>query len=1537
MNRALLSGLSTLLFPFAAHAAATSAGGYLMRGGYQPRSHARLQIDALSPTVTAPLKAKPSARHAAAPTDVATLDILQQPVATELVVIDGAITDKATLYRGLKPGVVAVEIDPSRPGLPQLADALRGHRNLAAIHVVSHASAGVLLLGNSRITPENAHDGLAALSTLRQAVRPGADLLFYGCDLAASTRGSALLDIFQQQTGLDVAASSNLTGSTALGGDWDLEVVRGSIESTLAFSDKALRDFSQVLVASNGTRNFSGWLGNGTAQLYTTDFRLTARDGNGNNQIVGTYNTGISYMMNGNGNANHYLYLKADGTNTTAFELTGLTAGEAPMLGGAFTNVRIEGQVHGGGTVNSSTLMGNGLDETFTFGSGQLSAFTNIKLQGFKLYFDCDGPCANATVPASFEFRNFTIQNAINTPPPPTVTDGRISISGASGTSSAFKIGDTVTATWDNTAVGDNNSGITGVTMNFSQFGGGSAVAATNSSGTWTATYTITGGSIDATNRNVSVTATSAIGSTTRADSTNATVDSIAPTVTDGRISISGASGVGGAYRIGDTVTATWDNTAGGDNNLDTISSATVNFSQFGGAAAVAATNSSGTWTANYTIVGGAIAMGNRNVSVTAIDDAGNATTASDSTNATVDNIAPSVSSITVSGSPASGDTSMAFTVNFSELVGNVSTDDFTLVRTGSAFGSIASVSASTGSAVDVNIVGISGTGTFKVNLNGGTNIVDGVGNSGPAAYTSGSTHTVNILTAPGAPTIGTATAGDAQASVTFTAPGNNGGSAITTYTATSNPEGKFGSCAGPAACTATVNGLTNGTAYTFTVTATNGVGTSTASGISNSVTPKGNQTITFGNPGTRSFGTSPTLTATASSGLTPTFTSSTTGVCTITSGGALTFVTAGPCTIDADQAGNGTWSAAATVTQPFNVDPIVPGAPTIGTATAGTAQATVTFTAPASTGGAPILAGGYTVTADPGGATGTGSSSPITVTGLTNGTAYSFRVTATNSAGTGSASAASNTVTPAAPQTITFADPGARDFGTSPTLTASSSAGAGYVVTFTSSTPGVCTVSGTTLTFLAAGTCTIDANQAGDASYLAAPQISRSFPVNAVVPGVPTSPVATAGDTQASIAFVAPVNIGGSAITDYTVTVNPPDVAPVKGGSSPIVVTGLTNGVAYSFTVKAENAAGLGSASVASNQVTPRATQTITFAPPSAQNFGTTPTLAATSDSGLMPTFTSSTTGVCTITSVGALTFVTAGACAINADQAGNATYLPAPQVTRSFQVTAVPPTAPTMGTATAGDSQASVAFTAPTSSGGAVITNYIVTVNPGGATVTGTSSPIAVPGLVNGTTYNFTVKAINSAGPGLASGISNDVIPRLLTVVGNLPGTTSTASATLSGGGDACTLDPTSGFASVSNPPPAGKTMPYGEYAFQAAGCVGSVTMSITYPQSLGAGIQFWKYGPATAGAAQSTWFQLNGATLSADGKTVTYTIADNGMGDSDPAQGSIRDPFAPVAGPAMSDPASIPVDAPWALALLTAMLGWLGWRMQRQAASA
>ncbi|MBS1186777.1 MAG: Hemolysin-type calcium-binding region, partial [Burkholderiaceae bacterium] len=138
-------------------------------------------------------------------------------------------------------------------------------------------------------------------------------------------------------------------------------------------------------------------------------------------------------------------------------------------------------------------------------------------------------------------------------------------------------------------------------------------------------------------------------------------IDGIAPTVTDAKISISGASGTGGAYKVGDTVTATWNNTAAGDNNND-IAAVKVDFSQFGGGANVAATNAAGIWSATYTITedgGGSIDATNRNVSVTATDNADNATTTADSTNATVDNDSPgtpnAVAPLTVAENSANG------------------------------------------------------------------------------------------------------------------------------------------------------------------------------------------------------------------------------------------------------------------------------------------------------------------------------------------------------------------------------------------------------------------------------------------------------------------------------------------------------------------------------------------------------------------------------------------------------------------------------------------------------------------------------------------------------------------------------------------------------------------------------------------------------------------------------------------------------------------------------------------------------------------
>lgn len=141
------------------------------------------------------------------------------------------------------------------------------------------------------------------------------------------------------------------------------------------------------------------------------------------------------------------------------------------------------------------------------------------------------------------------------------------------------------------------------------------------------------------------------------------------------------------------------------------------------------------------------------------------------------------------------------------------------------------------GASSPLNVTGLAnGTSyTFTVHA------TNAIGNSAESA----ASNSVTPATVPGAPTIGTATAGAGSASVAFTAPGSNGGSAITGYTATSSPGGITGT---GTSSPITVSGLTGGQAYTFTVTATNAVGTGAASAASNSVTPSAGTFAAVGN-----------------------------------------------------------------------------------------------------------------------------------------------------------------------------------------------------------------------------------------------------------------------------------------------------------------------------------------------------------------------------------------------------------------------------------------------------------------------------------------------------------------------------------------------------------------------------------------------------------------------------------------------------------------------------------------------------------------
>ena len=638
--------------------------------------------------------------------------------------------------------------------------------------------------------------------------------------------------------------------------------------------------------------------------------------------------------------------------------------------------------------------------------------------------------------------------------------------------------------------------------------------------------------------------------------------------------------------------------------------------------------------------------------------------------------------------------------------------------------------------------------------------------------------------TVPDAPTAVVATAGNAQATVSFTAPANNGGSAITSYTVTATPAAGQDLQVSTTATSHIVIGLTNGTSYLFTVTADNAVGSSLGAD-SNSVTP-----VTVPDPPTAvtatpghslaivSFsapladGGSPILSYRATCG-NATAVGATSPI-TVT---GLVDGTAYACTVKASNALGASLASSAAAATPLIT---VPGAPTIVSAALSNGQATIVFTAPSSNGGSAITA--YTATC---GATltGTATASPVTVTGLSGGGTYTCTLTATNAVGI---SADSNAVTlglatvPGAP---TSAAVTAGNTQASVRFTAPANNGGSPITAYTATCGafiGTAAASPVVVTGLSNGStyaCSVTATN-GVGTGLASNSVNVTL---GNVPGAPRATGATAGNGQASVRFSAPSSNGGSAITAYTATCGS---ATGSGTASPVVVRGLNNGSTYSCSVVATNLYGTGAVSNAvSVALTVASNQSISFgAPvPSRQAIGSfTINPLATASSGLAVAYSSTTPTVCTVsgTTVRALA---AGTCVISAGQAGNTTVAAAAAVTQSITiVSASVPDAPTLGSAVAGVGSATLNFTGPAYTGGSTITSYLATCTANGQTSrvgfgNNNTSAIVVSGLTGNVPYMCSVTANNSQGSSAAS-TALAVTPSAAPVIG-------TAASPLSG----------------------------------------------------------------------------------------------------------------------------------------------------------
>ncbi len=138
-------------------------------------------------------------------------------------------------------------------GIEQITNALANQKDIVSVQILSHGSEGSLKLGTDVLNGNNIENFNTQLKQWGNALTENGDILLYGCDVAAGETGKNFVKRLSELTGADVAASNDLTGNQAQGGDWDLEIATGQIESAVPFNQEAMEDYDYTLANFNVT------------------------------------------------------------------------------------------------------------------------------------------------------------------------------------------------------------------------------------------------------------------------------------------------------------------------------------------------------------------------------------------------------------------------------------------------------------------------------------------------------------------------------------------------------------------------------------------------------------------------------------------------------------------------------------------------------------------------------------------------------------------------------------------------------------------------------------------------------------------------------------------------------------------------------------------------------------------------------------------------------------------------------------------------------------------------------------------------------------------------------------------------------------------------------------------------------------------------------------------------------------------------------------------------------------------------------------
>ena len=151
-------------------------------------------------------------------------------MAKTIVFIDSRVNDLDLLVSQFEAGTEYKVLDASYDGLLQMQESLAGKYDYSSIQIISHGAAGAITIGSTVLNSNNLLQYQSQLDNVGHALTDSGDLLLYGCNVGAGTTGQQFVEALAQLTGADVAASDDVTGGTAVGGNWVLEVTTGVVD-----------------------------------------------------------------------------------------------------------------------------------------------------------------------------------------------------------------------------------------------------------------------------------------------------------------------------------------------------------------------------------------------------------------------------------------------------------------------------------------------------------------------------------------------------------------------------------------------------------------------------------------------------------------------------------------------------------------------------------------------------------------------------------------------------------------------------------------------------------------------------------------------------------------------------------------------------------------------------------------------------------------------------------------------------------------------------------------------------------------------------------------------------------------------------------------------------------------------------------------------------------------------------------------------------------------------------------------------------------